>query len=261
MDLEHRQGALGPARRQRAVAAGHRGDAREALGQLASQPGCHAAAVGHPGDEDAGSVDAGGRLELVERALDDLHVVGGARDLAAHVPERVRAAGRRIGDEEVLAVGQPAEARVVGEVPARLAGAVQGDDERPRLVGAARGVQEDLAPTVGRVDRQRVVAGRQRRARLVGGVGGVVDGLGPRLPRHQGEEGQTGDEGGGHSPMASGHAGVSGAKTQPRQSRKASMVTGGRTASSPAMRGRCCSDTAMETRAALSPAPASATTA
>ena len=91
------------------------------------------------------------RLELVERALERLDVVG-AGGLAGEVPERVRSARRRIGDEEALAVGQPAEARVVGEVAAGLARAVQGDDQRPRLVGPARGVQEDLALAFGRVD-------------------------------------------------------------------------------------------------------------
>jgi hypothetical protein len=257
VDLEHRQRTLRLARRQRPVAAGHRRHAGEALGELAPQPCRHAPAVRHAGDEDARGVHTDGGLELVERALDRLDVVGAAGDLAAHVPERVRAARRRIGDEEALAVGQPAEARVVGEVVARLARAVQGDDERPRLVGAARRVQEDLALALGRVERERVVARRQRGARLVGRVGGVVDRLGAGLPGHQGEKRQACDEGGSRPRAASGHAGTARAKTQPRHSTKVRSVTGGRTTSSPASCGRCSCPTAISTKAALRAEPMS----
>ena len=219
-----------------------------------SQPRGHAPAVRHAGDEDARGVDAGGRLELIERALERLDVVG-AGGLAADVPERVRSAGRRIGDEEALAIGQPAEAGVACELVARLAGAVQGDHERPRLVRAARRVQEDLALSFGRVEGERVVARRQRGAWLVRRVRRVVDRLGAGLPRHHGEEGETGEEGGGRPRPAGGHAGTARAKTQPRHSAKLSRVTGGRTASSPASRGRCSSPTAIARRAASSPEP------
>ena len=101
--------------------------------KIAGQPRRHAAAVRHTGDEHPGAVDAAGSLQLVERALERLDVAG-AGGLAGEVPERVRSARRRIGDEEALPVGQPAEAGVVGEVAAGLARAVQGDDQRPRLL-------------------------------------------------------------------------------------------------------------------------------
>ena len=58
--------------------------------------------------------------------------------------------------------------------------------------------------------------------------------LGAGLPRHQGEQHETGDEGAGRPQVASAHAGTARAKTQPRQSTKVRMVTGGSTASSPA---------------------------
>jgi hypothetical protein len=257
VDLEHRQRALGLARRQGTVAAGHRRNSGEALGKLATQPRRHAAAVRHARDEDASGVDADGGLELVERALERLDVVGAPGHDAAHVPEVVRPARRRIGDEEALAVGQPAEAGVVREVVAGLARAVQGDDERARLVGARRRVEEDLALALGRIDVEHVVARRQRGTWLVGGVGGVMDGFGAGLPRHEGKECETGDEGASRPRTTSGHAGTARAKTQPRQSTKVRIVTGGRTASSPVSRGRCSCPTAIATRAALSAEPMS----
>jgi hypothetical protein len=218
VDLEHRQRPLGLARRERSVAAGDRGHAGQALGELAPEPRRHPAAVRHAGDEDPRGVDADGGLELVERALDDIDVIRAAGHRAAHVPERVRAARRRIGHEEVLAIGQTAEARVVGEVLARLARAVQGDDQRPRLVGPARRVQEDLALALGRVDRQRVVARRQRGAGCGGGLRCIVDRLRSRLPGHEGDERESGDEDAGRPRLASGHAETARAQTKSRQS-------------------------------------------
>ena len=66
-----------------------------------------------------------------------------------------------------------------------------------------------------------------------------MDRLGARLPRDHAEEGEAGEDGGSGPRAASRHAGTSAAKTQARHSTKVRSVTGGRTASSPAIRGRC----------------------
>ncbi len=239
VDLEHRDRPLRTARRQRAVAAGHRRDAREPLRELAAQPRRHAAAVRHAGHEHPCRV---------------LDVVRSAGDRAAHVPERVRAGRRRIGDEEALAVGQRAEAGVARELRPGLAGAVQREHERQRAVRAARRVQVHGADALGRVDAQQVVAGAQRRARLVRLRRGVVDRERPGAPgdeRHRGEA--DGDRGGG--PHSRGRH----AKTQPLHSAKVSSVTAGRMATSPSRRCRCPSPTATHTPTASSPAPSACT--
>jgi hypothetical protein len=252
MDLEHRQRALRPARRQRTVAAGHRRHAREPLGQLASQPRRHATAVRHAGDEHPRRVHARCALELAERALERVDVVGGAGDRSAHVPERMRARRRWIGDEEVLAVGQRAEAGVPRELRPRLAGAVQREHERHRAVGAARSVQVHGTDALGRVDAQQVIARRQRRARLVRGRGGVVDRERSCLPGDKRHRGKADDDRGG-GPRAR-HA-----KTQPRHSAKVSSVTAGRIATWPSRRCRCPSPTTSQTPSASSPAPSACT--
>ena len=254
MDLEHRQRALRPARRQRPVAAGHRRHAREPLGQLASQPRRHAAAVRHAGDEHPRRVHARCAVELAERALERLDVVGRAGDRSAHVPERVRARRRRIGDEEVLAVGQRAEAGVPRELRPRLAGAVQREHERHGAVGAARSVQVHGADALGRVDAQQVIARRQRRARLMRGRGGVVDRERPRLPGDERHRGEADDDRGSGPRTRARHA-----KTQPRHSAKVSSVTAGRMATWPSRRCRCPSPTTSQTPSASSPAPSACT--
>ncbi len=136
------------------------------------------------------------------------------------------AAGRRIGDEEALAIGQAAEARVVGEVAARLARAVQRDDQWSRLVGPGRRVQEDLALALGRVDRQGVVARRQARGRAGRGLRCVVDRLRSRLPGDERDERKGGDEDAGRPRVASGHAGTARAKTKSQQSTTGRIAAG-----------------------------------
>jgi hypothetical protein len=143
----------------------------------------------------------------------------------------------------VLAIGQRAEAGVLRELWAGLAGAVQRDDERV-----------NGADAVGRVDAQQVIARAQGEAGFVRGRRRVADGERPGPPgdeRHCGEADQ--DPGGGP------HARARHAKTQPRHNAKVSSVTAGRMATSPSRCCRCQSPTTSQTPSASSPAPTACT--
>jgi len=254
VDLEHRHRPRRSARRQRPVAAGDSRDPRELVGELATHARGHAAAVRHAGDEHARGVHARHALELAQRALERLDVVARTGDRAAHVPERVRPSRRGVGDEEALAVGQGAEAGVLPELGAGLAGAVQRDHERQRVEGAARHVEVHLAHAVRRVDAHEVVARAERRARLVGGRRGVVDCEGRGPPRDERDDGQPE-----HDRPRGPRLRAAQAKTQPRHSAKVRSVTAGRMATSPSRRGRYPWPTTIQTASASRPAASACT--
>ena len=103
---------------------------------------------------------------------------------------------------------------------------MQSDDQRPRLVGPGRGVQQDLALALRRVDGQHVVARRRRRTGRRRGLRCVVDRLRSRLPGDERNEREGGHEGTGRPRVASGHAGTARAKAQSRQSTQVRIATG-----------------------------------
>ena len=108
------------------------------------------AAVGDAGDADARGVGArrraGQRRDHVAQVGD---VVGLARQLARHVPERAGARRGRVGDHEAALVGQPRVAGVAGDVAARSA--------RRRAARATSGRRRGAGPAAR--------AGRPARAR------------------------------------------------------------------------------------------------
>src|SRR3954449_10210098 len=139
---------------------------------------------------------------------------------AADVPERMSPAGRRVGDDEALAIGDTAKAGLAREVGAALAGAVQGEDQRQRAGCPGWHVDEHVAP----VDAHDPVARAQRHAAGRGVRG--VDGERAGGPRHQRDAERAGEYG------------QRRANTHWRLSAKVTTVTHGSTKASPARRGR-----------------------